>query len=137
MTGNPMKRLLILLLFAGAAMAQSVAPILDCVTFNEAANTVTATWGYVNASSTAVTIPPGNGNTLTPIPGYQGQPTTFQRGEFHDVFQTKFNLGTKSTQTWTAGRTPVSATNDPNNYCSSAAGTPGTPGPDGPPGRRA
>ena len=111
-----------LLLFAAffplLAEAQ-LAPILDCVKYDPAANTVTADWGYVNTGPTPKTVTPGPGNFFTPAPGFQLQPVTFQPGEFHHVFQTTFDLSVTSSSSWHLQGITETASTDPTGYCAS------------------
>ncbi len=122
--------------FAGVASSATlgIAPLLDCVTYDPATNTVTATWGYVDTNSVASVIPLGAENFFTPPPPLQGQPTNFNPGVFHAVFQTTFDLGVFSSETWSLGGMTVTATNDSADYCPIQPGPPGPPGPAGPQG---
>lgn len=129
-----MKRI-VLLLFAAAAVANSqVAPLLDCVQYDQADNLLIATWGYVNAGSQQVTIMIGANNKFSPSPSLQGQPVDFQPGTFHSVFQTTFSLNAYSSQTWELNGFSATARNDPNNYCQACSCPPGPTGPEGEPG---
>ncbi len=121
--------------FAGPASSTtlSVAPLLDCVNFDQADNLLTATWGYVNTGDTTVSIKDSSQNYFSPPPGIQGQPTTFEPGTFHNVFQTDFSLSNSSSSSWNLDGFAVTATNDPNNYCATY-GVPGPAGPEGPTG---
>lgn len=130
-----MRRIVLLLLVTAAvAAAQTgVAPLLDCVVYNPAANELTAFFGYANTSSGQVFIPYGASNFMNPPPGVQGQPATFLPGVTHKVFSATVMLSVSSSVSWTLAGTSATATNDPNNYCTSAA-VPGPPGPQGPTG---
>ena len=121
--------------FAGSASSTTlgVAPLLDCVNFDQADNLLTSTWGYVNTGDTTVSIQLGLQNYFSPPPGIQGQPVDFDPGTFHNVFQTTIYLGNSSSTTWNLDGFTVTATNDPNNYCSTY-GVPGPAGPEGPTG---
>jgi predicted extracellular nuclease len=63
-----------------------VAPILECVA--RSGLSWTARFGYNNPNAFAVTLPLGAPvNLFLPFPGNRGQPTVFQPGRQHDVFQ--------------------------------------------------
>ena len=110
------KLLLSIALFALAAEAQ-LAPIMDCVTYNPTANTVTVDWGYANTGTTDKIINPGPGNFFTPAPSFQGQTITFVPGEFHHVFQTTFDLTVTGSSSWHLQGITETASNDPTHYC--------------------
>ena len=80
-----MNRLILIFLVLGAALCGQglgVAPFLDCVNFDEAANTVTAFYGYVNTNPSQTIIPFGAQNFFDPPPGFRNQPITFSSGTF-------------------------------------------------------
>src|ERR1019366_3551252 len=73
-----MKRIVLLFLMTAAiAAAQTVVPLLDCVVFNPTANELTAFFGYVNTDNSPVVIAVGVNNFFDPSPGFRGQPVTF------------------------------------------------------------
>ena len=49
------------------------------------------TFGYNNPGSTAISLPPGPLNSLSPAPAFRGQPTLFLPGIHHAVFTVVFN----------------------------------------------
>jgi hypothetical protein len=70
----------------GTASAKgTVVPLLDCVVTN-ADGTWTAVFGYRNTSGSAVSIPSGARNKVTPVTYGAPQPTTFQPGTHRGVF---------------------------------------------------
>jgi hypothetical protein len=70
----------------GTASAKgTVVPLLDCVVTN-ADGTWTAVFGYRNTSTSAVSIPSGPRNKVTPVTYGAPQPTTFQPGTHRGVF---------------------------------------------------
>jgi hypothetical protein len=109
-------------------------PILDCVTFNPATNTLTATWGYAWTGAEEVVVFPGAPNFFDPPPSYEGQPAVFEPGIHHGVFQTTQDLNLYSTLTWNLAGFAETASNDPSRYCNSCSCPPGPPGPPGPQG---
>jgi hypothetical protein len=121
---------------AGPAMAAQaptgVAPFLDCISYDQATNTVTAFFGYVSANSGSVIIKVGPDNEITPGLANRGQPDIYAPGTFHMIWHTSFTL----TQfpngiTWTLLGQSVVATNDPNSYCTSCVCPAGPLGPAG------
>jgi hypothetical protein len=70
----------------GAASARgTVVPLLDCVVTN-ADGSWTAVFGYRNTASSAVHIPTGPRNKVTPVTSGSPQPTTFQPGTHRGAF---------------------------------------------------
>lgn len=112
----------------------SVVPILDCVTYNQALNQVTANFGYVNTSGSTQTIAIGASNFFSPNPMNRGQLTSFLPGTFHNALQVTFDISAAPTLTWTLGGGSVTASNDPANYCNSCSCPAGPVGPEGPAG---
>ncbi len=106
---------------ASASSTTGLVPLLDCVTYSSGANTLTATFGYVNTNAAQMDLPIGGDNFFTPGPVFQGQPVTFLPGVNHGVFQVTFPLGTVSAETWTLAGTSVTASNDPKSYCAGGA----------------
>jgi hypothetical protein len=130
------KRLILIFLVPGAALCWGglgAAPILDCVNFDQAANEVTAFFGYVNTNPGQLTIPVGAQNFFDPSPGFRGQPIMFDSGTVHHAFSATFLLDVSASITWHLGGFTATASNDPTLYCPGAA-VPGPPGPEGPPG---
>ena len=75
-----------LLALPGTASAKgTVVPLLDCVVANDD-GTWTAVFGYRNTSGSAVSIPSGPRNKVTPVTYGVPQPTTFQPGTHRGVF---------------------------------------------------
>jgi serine/threonine protein kinase len=77
--------------FPGAsptATSVRVVPLLDCVM--PAGGTAVAEFGYQNPNASAVTIPPGAQNMLTPANANGSAPTSFAPGFHHRVFQVSF-----------------------------------------------
>jgi hypothetical protein len=121
-----MKRLMLLLAFlAGAGTApaadQRVAPLLDCVSYNPATNTLTINWGYTDTNSQPSIIPIGNFNFFDPPPPNQGEPITFNPGVHHNAFQNKLDLNEAPALFWHLNLIVATATNDPANYCATAS----------------
>lgn len=103
-----------------AGAANGLEPILDCVTYDGANNLVTAYWGYSNVNGVSITPAPSD-NFFDPAPFFRGQPTTFEPGTYHEVFQTTF--GADGELTWTLFGSSVTARNDPTAYCGGAPDT--------------
>ena len=75
-----------LLALPGTASAKgTVVPLLDCVVTN-GDGTWTAVFGYRNTSGSAVSIPSGPRNKVTPVTYGVPQPTTFRPGTHRGVF---------------------------------------------------
>jgi hypothetical protein len=84
------------LILSAAAQAQSVTPILECITPDE--TSPGRTWvyfGYKSTFSYAVTYLPGTSNNFfSPIPVDRGQPSRFSPGEHRAVFRISINQST-------------------------------------------
>ena len=111
-----------------------VAPIVDCVSYDPATNTLTAFFGYVSANINTVIIPVGASNGITPGQVDRGQPDSFAPGVNMYAWHTSFSLGQFSSITWTLLGEEVTASNDPNQYCNAEPGPPGPAGAEGPAG---
>ena len=103
----------VLLCAAPLASAQSLAlyPILECVTYDSATDTVTASFGYLNFEGVRLNVPFGSNNIFLPAPFFRGQPTSYEPGIYHDVFTVTFPAS--QTASWTLAETTVVASNDP------------------------
>ena len=101
-----------------ASASDGIEPVLDCVTYS--ADTVTATFGYINVNASTVDVPYGVSNFFTPAPLFRGQPTSFLPGTHHEVVRIPFPAD--ETLTWTLSGSTVEASNDPNTYCSGSGG---------------
>lgn len=101
---------------AARADAAVVVPLVDCVTHDAGAGTVTAEFGYVNPGAATVTIDYGPNNILLQAPNFRpGQPTVFLPGLQHDVWQVTFS--DTSALSWVLDGTTATATDDPSHYC--------------------
>jgi len=129
-----MKRILLLLLAAGPAAAQTgLAPTLNCV-YLQPDNTVSAFFGYANVNSNSIDVPIGPGNFVGPNPQNWGQPTTFQSGVQSSAWAATFVPSQTPSITWSLAGTSVTASNDPSEYCLFAVAPEGSQGPQGPTG---
>lgn len=108
-----------------------VAPILNCVSYDQNANVLTAFFGYVSANSDDVVIPIGDLNFVSPDPSNRGQTVVFKPITENDAWETTFSLATSPSITWTLLGQSVTASNNPMNYCSSCACPPGPEGAQG------
>jgi uncharacterized repeat protein (TIGR01451 family) len=113
---------LVVALFAGVlhqprveAQELMLFPVLDCVAHDQAQETVTAQFGYINKESTSLNVPFGSNNIFMPAPFFRGQPTSYDPGIHHKVFSVTFPAA--SYAEWTLGSTTIRATNDPEMYC--------------------
>ncbi len=79
-----------LALSAGAASAEGISPIVDCIAHNPATGNLWVYYGYVN-SGVQVSVPFGETNEVVPGIGYQGQPTVINTGVYPAVFRATFN----------------------------------------------
>ena len=75
---------------ARAGGGNNLIPLLSCVD-NNGDGTFTAHFGYLNQTSSPITVPLGPMNMFVPPPNDRGQPTVFQPGENDDVFQVVFD----------------------------------------------
>jgi hypothetical protein len=137
MTGSPPPRAESL---PASSLQTGIAPFVDCVTYDQANNTLTAFFGYINANTTSVEIPIGPDNLFEPPPSNQGQPTTFDPGVHDNVVSVTFFLDATPTLTWHLDGQTATASNDPSTYCTSCVcpagpvGPTGVEGPTGPQG---
>jgi hypothetical protein len=116
-----------------AQTSSSVVPLLNCVTFNPGANTVTGFFGYISTEPDTVAIPLEN-NFFSPGTPDRGQPFDFEPGRHDFVFSTSFVVSSLTPQlAWELLGTAAVAQNDPADYCENQppAGPPGPPGPPG------
>ena len=129
-----MKSILLLLLAAGPAAAQTgLAPTLNCV-YLQPDNTVSAFFGYANVNSGSIDVPVGPSNFVAPDPQNWGQPTTFQSGVQSSAWAATFVPSQTPSITWSLAGTTVTASNDPSAYCSFPVAPEGSQGPQGAPG---
>ena len=75
------------------SLPTGIVPILDCVTFDQSTNTVTAFFGYVSVNAQTESVPYGPANFFSPSPAIRpGQPTSFLPGVHHNAFSVSFSL---------------------------------------------
>lgn len=89
---------------AKAPAPKALTPVLDCVLFKDGQQDV-AYWGYANTSGEVVRLDVGAKNMFAPAPEDRSQPTRFETGANHGVFQTPFD----GTLAWTLSGTTVTA----------------------------
>lgn len=111
-----------------------IVPFLNCVSYDPYNDLLTAFFGYVSANTGLVVVSVGPENYVTPNPEDRGQPTVFDPGSTDDAWQTTFSPSTTSSITWSLLGTSVTASNQPDQYCTTESGPPGPPGEQGPPG---
>jgi hypothetical protein len=129
-----MKSILLLLLAAGPAAAQTgLAPTLNCV-YLQPDNTVSAFFGYANVNPDSIDVPIGPSNFVAPDPQNWGQPTTFQSGVQSSAWAATFAPSQTPSITWTLAGMSVTASNDSSEYCSTPVAPEGSQGPQGPAG---
>jgi hypothetical protein len=75
---------------AGAASAEGISPIVDCIAPNPSTGNLSVYYGYVNTGAQA-SIPFGDINQVVPGIQYQGQPTVLNVGVYPSVFRATFN----------------------------------------------
>jgi len=93
---------------AGAASAaDTVTPIVECVTKLQGSAGWTALLGYSNSSPAPVEIAVGPDNVLQPAESNGDQPTTFEPGARRGAFVVPFQTG--NTVTWSVSGTSVTA----------------------------
>ncbi|MGH9762938.1 MAG: hypothetical protein ACREAC_19110, partial [Blastocatellia bacterium] len=115
----------------GAAQTPMITPIVDCVTFNQAQNELTINWGYISTFGTSQFIDVGTDNFVSPPPENRGQTTLFVPGVTHNAWSATIVLDQTASLTWTVQGASVTATNDPNQYCSGCSCPAGPIGPTG------
>jgi hypothetical protein len=75
---------------AGAASAEGISPIVDCIAPNPSTGTLFVYYGYIN-SGVQRSIPFGDSNQVVPGLEFQGQPTIFNTGVYPSVFRATFD----------------------------------------------
>lgn len=115
-----MKKVFAGLVFAATALsAQTIYPIVTCVSYNASTNWLAVNFGYVNSFSDAWFVPIGGDNFITPPPGDRDQTSFFQQGVVRNAFSTNWDLSSTPTLTWTVLGNSATASNDPTMYCPS------------------
>jgi len=71
---------------SASASVGGLLPVLDCVSYSAATDTVTGYFGYPNLKSAIITVPLGSENFFTTAPIDRGQPTLFLPGAAHQMF---------------------------------------------------
>lgn len=61
-------------------------PLLDCVTYDQDQELVTAYYGYINEEPNTLNVGFGSNNIFMPAPFFRGQPSSFAPGIHHKVF---------------------------------------------------
>ena len=83
-----------------ASAAASVTPSVECVTSDSSTGTYTAYFGYDNTGSLPVFIALGDSNLVSPGDPFQGQPETFNVGNYPQVFSSTWDPSVVSGVTW-------------------------------------
>lgn len=115
--------LLVLGLASGtpAAAAFDVVPLMDCVTYDAHADSLTVEFGYDNPNSTTVVVGYGEGNIFLQAPNFRpkdNQPTSFLPGVHHHAFEVNvIELSEQPQLTWVLQGAAITASNDPSLYC--------------------
>jgi hypothetical protein len=100
-----------------------VVPLVDCVQTNPTTGFVTAYFGYNNTGSVQYFIPLGSANTVTPGTPFQGQPETFNVGNYPMVFKAVYDPTLFDSVMWLLnGYTASASTSSP--QCSLGATSP-------------
>jgi hypothetical protein len=99
-----------------------VIPHADCVSFDPFTNQMVVYWGYTNINPFEVTVD-NSFNFFDPGPGNRDQPVSFQPGRHDNVFITVSDARFVSV-TWILGEFFMTATNDPNVYCTNPTASP-------------
>ena len=86
---------------APATIGAPLLPIVDCVTFNSSANTLTVQWGYFSALSQTQNVPVGAQNAVSPAPTSGAQVTAFDAGAHHNAWIATISPGQTAQLTWT------------------------------------
>jgi hypothetical protein len=81
------------------AAATGPVPSLDCVAVS-ADGSVTAYFGYANATGARASVAVGDGNQVFPVQDDQGQPTDFNPGSYPSVFSVTFDPVLFPTVSW-------------------------------------
>jgi len=106
---------------SASASVGGLLPVLDCVSYSAATDTVTGYFGYTNLTSSTITVPIGSENFFTTAPIDRGQPTLFLPGAAHQVFSVTYPID--GSATWHLGGTEVTSVYTPANLCP-GTGTP-------------
>jgi|CZKG01.1.fsa_nt_gi hypothetical protein len=94
---------------AGAASAEGISPIVDCIAHNPGTGDLWVYYGYVNTGG-QTSIPFGDINQVVPGIQYQGQPTVFNTGIYPRVFRATFNQFAFTAIAWELGGEAAIAT---------------------------
>lgn len=120
------------LLLAALAPASSAAasigglfPVLDCVSYSAATDTVTGSFGYTNLNGSPITVLLGSDNYFTTAPAFRDhQPTDFLPGTFHEVFSVTYPID--GSATWHLNGAEVTSVYTPANLCPGSGTPPAT-----------
>ncbi|MGD0452961.1 MAG: hypothetical protein ABSB69_05135 [Solirubrobacteraceae bacterium] len=96
---------------AGAAAAEGISPIVDCIAPNPSTGNLWVYYGYVNTGA-QTSIPFGDVNQVVPGIQYQGQPTVINAGVYPSVFRATFNQFAFTSIAWELGGEAAIATVD-------------------------
>lgn len=122
-------------LFASAAMAQTVTPIIDCWSEDASKGILTVVFGYINSGTSTEIYPLGVLNFVAPTYADYGQPTSFSPGTFHKVFRMAIPVADEGSVSWTVnGTTVVLNRGGFPSTCTDCFCPPGDIGPQGPTG---
>jgi collagen triple helix repeat protein len=115
----------------GGQDTPTITPFVECVSFNEAQNELSINFGYISTFSDRIFVPIGDANFIFPPPADRNQTTFFTPGVVHQAWSTTTLLDQTSSITWTVNGVSVTASNDPNVYCSGRSCPAGPIGPTG------
>jgi len=101
-----------------AGQSSEVVPLLECVLYDAATDSLSAIFGYVSTGDTPVQIDVGPNNFFTPGVLFRNQPSMFQPGLHAAAFIATFAADGSTEQiTWFLNGNTATAKNEPSLYC--------------------
>lgn len=94
---------------SASATGGTLTPSFDCESADPTTGYLTAYFGYTNTTGAVINIPIGDGNQVFPASPNQGQPTSFDVGNYPRVFSVTFDPAIFPSIAWIADGQEVDA----------------------------